>query len=157
MRRRKATARVQPRGSRLPQFHVRQPAAEPGEGVLVIDDDEKFLSMIKPLLANAGYEVLTANSGPRGLDLLRYTQDKVRAVLLDFSMPQFDGSRTIHYLRKLAPSVKVIGITGVAAAELPDDYREGVDALMFKPFQTADMLASLRALLHAAKPVAARG
>jgi CheY-like chemotaxis protein len=123
-----------------------------GMAVLVIDDDPKFLEMIKLLLSEAGYEVLTSMTGPKGLDMLRYTQDRVRAVLLDFNMPAFDGSRTIFHLRKLVPEMKVIGVTGLPADELPADFRAGVDALMLKPFPIADLLASLQTLTLTASP-----
>jgi two-component system cell cycle sensor histidine kinase/response regulator CckA len=123
--------------------------------VLVIDDDPTFLEVIRPVLKEAGFNVLTSKTGPKGLDMLRYAPREIAAVLLDYSMPGFNGAQTVQFVRTLNPAVRVIGITGLAPEQLPADYRQGVDALVLKPFKAAELIATLRKVVGspAAQPV----
>jgi CheY-like chemotaxis protein len=123
--------------------------SRPKPTVLVIDDDVKFLQSVRTLLGDAGYGVLTSATGPKGLDMLRYAPRDVAVVLLDFGMPRFNGAETLEYLRKLSDQVKIIGVTGYKATELPATFQEGVDRVMAKPFNNGD-------LLHAIEDVLAR-
>jgi CheY-like chemotaxis protein len=111
--------------------------------VLAIDDDPSFLEAVRGLLSAEGFNVLTSSSGPKGLDMLRYASRDIRAVLLDYSMPNFDGAATLEFVRKLNPTVKVFAVTGVAKHLLPTTYREGVDKILTKPFRNNELLESL--------------
>src|SRR2546428_8324370 len=74
-----------------------EPPAEPQVRgtVLAIDDDPSMLEVLRPLLSAEGFNVLTAKSGAKGLDMLRYCQRDVRLVVLDYHMPHFDGAATL--------------------------------------------------------------
>lgn len=115
--------------------------------VLVIDDDTQYLNCVRPLLRDAGFNVLTSASGPKGLDMLRYAPRDLNVVLLDFNMPGFNGAQTLHYVRKLRPGVKVFAVTGSKPSELPEEFRLGVDQIMTKPFKTADLISSIRTVV----------
>ena len=114
--------------------------------VLVIDDDAGVLDVMRPLLKEDGYTVLTAQSGAKGLDLLRYAQKDVRVVILDYNMPRLTGSDTLNYVRKLAPHTKVIALSGVQAELLPEEYRDSVDRLMHKPFRGGELVRAINDL-----------
>jgi len=122
---------------------------EPGSKptVLVIDDDAKFLETMRILLGGAGYGVLTSNTGPKGLDMLRYGPRDVAVVLLDFNMPRFNGADTLEYLRKLNGQVKVIAVSGLKANELPLGFQEGVDRFIAKPFRNGELLEAIQEVL----------
>jgi CheY-like chemotaxis protein len=111
--------------------------------VLAIDDDPSFLEAVQGLLSAEGFNVLTSSSGPKGLDTLRYASRDIRAVLLDYNMPGFDGAATLEFVRKLNPNVKVFAVTGVAKDLLPTTYREGVDRVLTKPFRNGELLEAL--------------
>jgi CheY-like chemotaxis protein len=114
--------------------------------VLAIDDDPTQFEIIRPLLRAEGFKVLTSPSGPKGLDMLRYARD-VRVVLLDYNMPQLNGSETLAYIRKISPRVKVIAVTGVESNLLPESYRDGVERFLQKPFRTAELVIAINDLL----------
>jgi CheY-like chemotaxis protein len=116
--------------------------------VLVIDDDANFLQMIRSLLGGAGYGVLTSSSGPEGLDMLRYAPRDVAVVVLDFKMPQHDGAETLKHLRKLKSPVKVIGISGITANQIPKSFQNGVERLVAKPFEPGELLQTIEGLLR---------
>lgn len=115
--------------------------------ILVIDDDLKFLETMRILLRGAGYNVLTSSTGPKGLDTMRYAPRDVRAVLLDFNMPRFNGAETLEYLRKLNPHVKVIAVSGLKANELPQNFQEGVERFVAKPFGNGELLQTIEEVL----------
>lgn len=120
--------------------------------VLAIDDDPIILKTLGPALREQGFNVLTSTSGPKGLDMLRYAGYDIRIVLLDYNMPQLNGAETLQHVRRLNPDAKVIAVTGVNINLLPENFREGVDKLLQKPFRTADLIASIRELLGETPP-----
>jgi len=115
--------------------------------VLAIDDEQELLDALRPLLRAVGFNVLTAASGAKGLDMLRYCQRDVRVVVLDYNMPRLNGSDTLSFLRKLNPHVKVLALTGIDPNLLPEDFRRGVDKILTKPYSTSQMVDSLNELL----------
>ncbi len=119
--------------------------------ILVIDDDKNFVEVTASALSAAGFVVLKANNGTKGLNMIRYAGSDVKMVLLDYDMPQMDGMATLKFIRQFAPQIKVIAITGVDAKFLPSTFREGVDRLFFKPFSGAELVNQVRALLIPAK------
>jgi CheY-like chemotaxis protein len=116
--------------------------------VLIIDDDTSFLEAMRTLLAEAGYNVLTSSTGPKGLDMLRYAPRDIAAVLLDFNMPRFNGAETLQFLRKLSPHVKVLAVSGIKLSELPSEFREGVQRVISKPFSNADLLKTIEEVVQ---------
>ncbi len=116
--------------------------------VLVIDDDSLYLSVISEMLKEGGLGVLTATNGVKGLDLLRYTGDKINVVLLDYNMPTINGDDTLHHMRKISPHIKVIATTGVEVQSLPTSFREGADDVLSKPFSSTDLISCIHDLLN---------
>jgi CheY-like chemotaxis protein len=108
--------------------------------ILIIDDDPSFLESIKLLLREAGYNVLTSATGPKGLDMVRYAPKDVRLVLLDYNMPRFNGAETLEFLRKLNPTLKVVAVSGFRVTELPENFHRGVERFVSKPFKNDELL-----------------
>ena len=115
--------------------------------VLVVDDDNDLNHALRDSLSEVGFNVITNNSGLKGLETLRSGCRHVDVVLLDYSMPRFDGSRTLEFLNDRFPKVKTIGITGFNTAELPDDYRNKVAKLLTKPIMITDLITAIHAVL----------
>jgi CheY-like chemotaxis protein len=116
--------------------------------ILVIDDDEVYVGAVERVLIDAGYRVLTSTNGPRGLEILRYAHGNVDMVLLDYNMPKFDGVKTLEQVKKMTPRARVIAVTGVDLAQLPESFRKGVDKLIAKPFRTRDLIDTIQFFLH---------
>jgi CheY-like chemotaxis protein len=123
---------------------------EPKGTILVIDDDPTFLEAIRLLLRDAGYNVLTSSTGPKGLDMVRYAPKDVRLVLLDYNMPRFNGAETLEFLRKLNPTLKVVAISGFRVADLPENFHRGVERLLSKPFSNDQLLKTVEEVIEGA-------
>jgi two-component system cell cycle sensor histidine kinase/response regulator CckA len=121
---------------------------EPKGTILVIDDDPTFLDAIRLLLRDAGYNVLTSSTGPKGLDMVRYAPKDVRLVLLDYNMPRFNGAETLEFLRKLNPSLKVVAVSGLRANELPESFQRDVKKLIAKPFNNDEFLKMVEEVIE---------
>jgi len=122
--------------------------SEPKGTVLVIDDDPTFLEAIRLLLREAGYNVLTSSTGPKGLDMVRYAPKDVRLVLLDYNMPRFNGAETLEFLRKLNPALKVVAVSGFRVAELPESFHQGVEKFISKPFSNDELLKTVKEVIE---------
>jgi CheY-like chemotaxis protein len=120
--------------------------------VLVVDDDNDLNSMLQEALSEEGFNVLTNNSGLKGLDTLRYGSENVDVVLLDYSMPVLDGGQTLEHLNQHFPNVKTIGVTGLGASQLSDAYRNGVQQLVMKPVNVGDLVTAIHSVLGIAVP-----
>ena len=115
--------------------------------VLVIDDDSAMLQVLRLVLYEAGFEVVTSISGTKGVTALRYAPKSFDAVLLDYNMPGFNGEQTLPYVRQLAPHAKIVCVSGMEAKDLPPAVQNGVDLIVHKPFTFSELVDSLRKLL----------
>jgi len=87
------------------------PGAVPSKGrVLVVDDDEQILSLLKRFLERKGYEVRTAPNGVDGLAMVKVHRPHV--MLLDLNMPVMNGMEVLQRLRDIDKEVAVMVITG---------------------------------------------
>ena len=78
--------------------------------ILVIDDDEVVLGVLKDLLELRSFEVLTAQEGRAGLDVFRNNRPDL--VITDISMPELDGLQVLRRIREMDECVPVILVTG---------------------------------------------
>ncbi len=119
-----------------------------GPRILVIDDEVSIRAALCATLGDAGYAVAEARDGAEGVAALR--SEPAEAVVMDIYMPLKDGFETIRELRRVAPEVKIIAISGgsrgdfdpLKAAELL-----GADRALRKPFGIDDVLAALTDVL----------
>src|SRR4029077_12249794 len=94
------------------------PAADAtGKTILVVDDEEMTVGLAKRLLCDAGFNVLTAQSGFECLDVFRRRPHNFDLVLLDLTMPFMDGEETFARLREIRQDVPVVLCTGFIAQE----------------------------------------
>lgn len=118
--------------------------------VLAIDDDARLRGLLREYLAQNEIEVVEAEHGARGLQLLR--SEPFDAVLLDIMMPGMDGLEVLRTLRK-EHRVPVIMLT--AKGDETDrivGLEIGADDYLGKPFAPRELLARLRAIWRRSHP-----
>ena len=107
--------------------------------ILLVDDEERFLSTTQKLLNKKGYDVSTANSGNKALELL--DQKTIHVVILDVKMPGMDGIETLKAMKKLHPMVEVIMLTGHATVEAAiQGLKSGASDYLMKPADIDDLV-----------------
>ncbi|WP_408894538.1 response regulator transcription factor [Paenibacillus taichungensis] len=115
--------------------------------ILIVDDDEKIVSMLRRGLAFEGYDVQTASNGAEGLSKLMDKEPDI--VVLDVMMPQIDGFEVCRRLREAGSKVPVLMLTAkdeVQSRVIGLDT--GADDYLVKPFALEELLARVRALLR---------
>jgi CheY-like chemotaxis protein len=113
-------------------------AAADRKCILVVDDDETFLRMIRRILMTKEYSVLTAKTGEKGLQIARTQNPDL--IILDVILPGLKG-RAICAMLKEDPDTKDIPVMFLTAKDSPDDIR-------------AEMAAG--GISHISKPIAAK-
>jgi DNA-binding NtrC family response regulator len=102
--------------------------------ILIIDDEELALSNLEHILKKQGYEIVTADSGPKGLNAVR--TDTFDVVLTDLKMEKVDGMQILEECRKKHPHVEVIMITGYATVDSAiDAMKKGAYHYVSKPYR----------------------
>lgn len=120
--------------------------------VLVADDDEKLLKMIRRTLIYEGFQVYTAANGRETLAQMQTHMPDV--VVLDWMMPEVDGLQVMARMRAAGDNLPILMLTARDAVE---DRVQGLDAgaddYLVKPFAPSELLARLRALLRRSEKV----
>ncbi len=118
---------------------IRRPAVSvelTGAGaILVVDDEEMVLEMAEASLEVYGYSVLRASDGWSALDVLTGAVDRVRAVILDLTMPGMTCEETLQRLRAIRPAVPVIISSGYGGTEIAQRFQDAaIDGFLQKPY-----------------------
>jgi DNA-binding response OmpR family regulator len=111
--------------------------------ILVIDDDLMVRETIIEILETAGYYVLSAEDGKRGLAL--FLRERPDLVITDIIMPEMEGLQMITEIRRSGSAVKVIAISG-GCRLFNRDFLEiarllGASDVIAKPFDSEDLLS----------------
>lgn len=120
-----------------------------GEGeVLVVDDEGVIRELTRRVLERAGFEVSVAADGVEAVQRFGERADRVRAVVLDLTMPHLDGLEVLGRMRRTRPDVPVLLMSGFPDPEAVRDLAgKGPLAFIAKPFGHAQLLARLVHLL----------
>lgn len=100
--------------------------------MMLVDDEERFLSTTQKLLTKKGYDVVTASSGTEALEKIRV--QNIHVVILDVKMPGMDGNATLREIKRQFPLTEVIMLTGHATMESAiDGLKSGAFDYLMKP------------------------
>ena len=118
--------------------------------ILLIDDDDAYLAMLRTSLEERGHLIVAASEGNAGITNFR--SRKFDLVITDILMPKKDGVETIIELRRIDPSVRIIAISGgghlVPAQNCIQIAKSlGVHTALEKPFSVDTLQACIVAEL----------
>jgi CheY-like chemotaxis protein len=117
--------------------------------ILVVDDEVPVRDAIRSMLERRGHDVVVAECGQRGVEAVEaYTFD---AVIVDIFMPGMDGFQSIRMLRRSAPKVAIIAISGYAFREVswpvPDFFKMACDlgatCCLRKPIKASEIIEAV--------------
>ena len=99
--------------------------------IMVVDDDDGILKVLKRFLVNLGYEAILAGSGEEALEKMH---EKPEIVILDIMMPGMNGFEVLEKIKEQVPSTEVIVITGLDETGLGiESLERGAFEFMAKP------------------------
>jgi len=119
------------------------------ERILVIDDEPDLLELVRINLLQAGYRVETADSGRRGLELLR--RSKPDLVILDLMLPDLSGTELCRQVRSDSELARTPIIMLTAKADEVDrvvGFEVGADDYVVKPFSPRELTLRVAAVLR---------
>jgi CheY-like chemotaxis protein len=113
--------------------------------ILIVDDDETILYILRRFFIGEGFEVLVAKDGLEALKRLK--AENPALVLTDIKMPSFSGIELIQFIRQNMKGIPIVAMT--AYPHLYPEKRNGneVDAYFRKPFDINEMLSSIEKIL----------
>ena len=118
--------------------------------VLVIEDELPIRRFLRPAVAAAGWRLIEAETGERGL--LEASQSRPDAIVLDLGLPDMDGLEVVRRIREWSAVPIIILSARGQEQDKVTALDAGADDYVHKPFNVAELMARLRvALRHAAE------
>jgi len=115
-----------------------------GVTILVVDDEESVRAVSKLLLEKAGANVITANDGHDGVEILRGNPDGIDAVLLDMTMPRMDGQEAFAEMRKIKPDIRIVLTSGYTEQDVTDKFEgKGLAGFIQKPYHPGELVKKM--------------
>ena len=115
--------------------------------ILVVEDERNLADAIVQILSDADYNAEAVYDGRDGLTSA--TSDLYDLVILDVMLPYMDGFEIVHEMRRKQLSTPVLMLTArTATTDKVEGLDAGADDYMTKPFESAELLARVRALLR---------
>lgn len=106
---------------------------------LVIDDDVSLLKLLKLQLEEKGFEVLTADKGQTGIELIR--ENDFDIILTDLHMPGINGIEMVKQAKEISPTTEIIMITGEGSTEKAiEATKAGAFYYVEKPVEFEELL-----------------
>jgi PAS domain S-box-containing protein len=120
-----------------------------GEIILLVEDEDRLREAGQEILESLGYQALTAADGREALQVYQ-SAEKVDLVLTDLVMPAMGGKELAQELRKIAPRVRVLAITGYTLVENVEELkRAGILDVVHKPLEVSALAEVIRQALDA--------
>ncbi|OHB42070.1 MAG: hypothetical protein A2069_07845 [Planctomycetes bacterium GWB2_41_19] len=112
--------------------------------ILIVDDEENILKSLERLLENEGYRMFFANSGDKGLEIIK--REDIQMVISDHRMPGMDGLKFLSEIKKILPDTIRIMLTGYADVDIAvKAINEGeVYRFVTKPWNNNELLGAVK-------------
>jgi CheY-like chemotaxis protein len=115
--------------------------------ILVAEDEDMVLEVVRRLLEEAGHDVVSARDGLEAVEQFRVHGGEFDLLLFDVVMPRLDGWRAYERIRAAAPDVRILFSSGYAAATLPNGLSAG-PRIVAKPYEPETLLAAVAEVLR---------
>ena len=116
--------------------------------ILIVEDNEKNMKLVRDILRHNGHETIEAAAGEEGVRLA--VERKPDLVLMDIQLPDIDGIEALRRIRT-ERALDATPVVAVTASVMPDDQQKivasGFDAFITKPINLKQFLATVRRLL----------
>ena len=115
--------------------------------ILIADDDPGLLESLRGLLTIQGYPVRTAAGGGAAIEALR--EKHYDLLLLDLTMPELNGLDVLRFMQAAGLETLTVVVSGNSTVEdVAGALREGAHDYLKKPYEPAELLATVRNALH---------
>ena len=121
-----------------------------GVSVLIAEDETLCSNVLSSLLKSLGAISTVTADGQLCLDEFKTNPTKYNLILMDITMPNMDGYQATEEIRKINPSIKIVGLTGDDDEETKEKaLKSGMSSIQKKPVKKADLQALIKwKLIH---------
>ena len=119
------------------------------ETILIIEDEADIQKFVSRVLELEGYQVLQANDGERGMEIIR--ENHVSLVLLDLRLPGRDGWSVLHDIRHATELARIPVVVITAVAETihrKRALRMGANEYLIKPMSAHSLVQAIASILY---------
>jgi len=123
--------------------------------ILIVDDDPMIVEVVKALLAREHFDVVTARNGAEGIRLFKKHAGSIALILSDITMPEMDGVEMVEEIRRCAPQVKVVMMSGdadITREQKMSLFTTPCPPLIKKPFTLKALMELLRSQMQGSAP-----
>jgi DNA-binding response OmpR family regulator len=117
-----------------------------GVRVLVVDDEENLVNLLRGYLEREGFEVSEALDGPSALEAARALAPEI--VVLDWMLPGLDGMEVLRELRRFSEAYVILLTARSEEVDKIVGLSTGADDYLTKPFSPGELVARVRAMLR---------
>jgi two-component system response regulator ResD len=122
----------------------------PPPTILVIEDEESIYNLVKFYLEKAGYRIIIAPDGAKGIEL--HAREHPDLVILDLMLPKVDGREVLRQMRQWSQT-PVLMLTALRGEEdRIAGLDQGADDYLTKPFSARELVSRVRAILRRTAP-----
>ncbi len=120
-----------------------------GEGaILVVDDEPTVRAVTARALRTFGFETLVAADGEQGVGVFERESARIRAVLLDLTMPRMNGEAAFTAIRALQPAARVILMSGYSEQDAMSHFAgRGIAGFLQKPYSVTELREILQRVM----------
>ena len=116
--------------------------------ILIVEDNEKNMKLVRDILRHAGHDTLEAATGGEGVRLA--VDKRPDLVLMDIQLPDIDGIEALRRIREVE-ELDGVPVIAVSASVMPDDQQKivtsGFDAFVTKPINLKQFLETVKRFL----------
>jgi len=120
--------------------------------LLVVDDEPNIIELNRMYLEGAGYQVVTARTGPEALD--RFRSERPDLVVLDLMLPGIDGLSICREIRQQGATPIIMLTARTEDVDRIVGLELGADDYVTKPYNPRELVARVRAVLRRTNPPA---
>ena len=122
---------------------------------LFVDDEVEFLQLMEKRLSRRGMTIVTAPDGQSALDIvteaMKQPETMFQVVVMDVRMPGMDGLETLRHMKKIAPKLPVLLLTGHASLGVAVRGMDlGAYDYMLKPVAINELIIKMEEAVRAA-------
>jgi PAS domain S-box-containing protein len=123
------------------------PSPQPGQTILLVEDEEWVRSMMNRALSASGYSILQAGDGSEALELADHFGGRIHLLLTDLVMPRMGGVELARILATKDPHLKILYLSGYSDQAITQDSLDAGRSFLQKPFTPDALVKAVRELL----------
>jgi CheY-like chemotaxis protein len=120
---------------------------------MVVDDEESIRLIGTRMLQRLGFEVFVASDGCEALARIREQGDRIRAILLDLTMPRMDGEETFRELQRIRTDIPVVLSSGYTEEDVVQRFAgKAIAGFVHKPYNIENLRTAFKPLVDKGPP-----